>query len=272
MADQKTAEAKLAKLRDLVANARSMPMSASCVVNRNEVLAAIDDVIDNLPDEIAEAQDVIENSSDARAAGEAEAARITERGEPARGRAGHRDRGDQGRRAEGGGDRGHAEADAAALRREADAFVDSRMASFESVLARTTQPGPDGPLPVGRAQQARPTRRRPDRVRRRRVRRRCRHHGRPRDLHPVSAHRRLDRRSGLVLDTHDLTRRAGRAADGADHRRGPERAGHRGHPRPRGLTGGAGPAPRGSGGGVLVTGTAVAQLEGECVRCLTDIS
>jgi hypothetical protein len=31
-----------------------------------------------------------------------------------------------------------AEADGAALRREADAFVDSRMASFESVLARTT--------------------------------------------------------------------------------------------------------------------------------------
>ena len=31
-----------------------------------------------------------------------------------------------------------AESDAAALRREADAFVDSRMASFESVLARTS--------------------------------------------------------------------------------------------------------------------------------------
>jgi len=31
-----------------------------------------------------------------------------------------------------------AEADAAALRREADTFVDARMASFESVLARTT--------------------------------------------------------------------------------------------------------------------------------------
>ena len=78
MADQKTAEAKLAQLRDLVAHARSMPMSASCVVNRQDVLAAIDDVIDNLPDEIAEAQDVIENSRDAQAAGEAQAERITE--------------------------------------------------------------------------------------------------------------------------------------------------------------------------------------------------
>ena len=37
-----------------------MPMSASCVINRGEVLTAIDDVIDNLPDEIADAQQVID--------------------------------------------------------------------------------------------------------------------------------------------------------------------------------------------------------------------
>jgi cell division septum initiation protein DivIVA len=138
MAHQKTAEAKLAQLRELVANARSMPMSASCLVNRHDVLAAIDDVIDNLPDEIAEAQDVIESSRDAVAAGEAEAERIT--GEAKE------------RAAELATDTevlkvaeekaaaiiATAEADAAALRREADAFVDSRMASFESVLARTS--------------------------------------------------------------------------------------------------------------------------------------
>src|SRR6478735_1723895 len=78
MADQKTAEAKLARLRDLVAHARSMPMSASCVVNRQDVLASIDDVIDNLPAEIADAQDVIENSNDAQADSDAHVERITE--------------------------------------------------------------------------------------------------------------------------------------------------------------------------------------------------
>ena len=138
MSDQKTAEAKLAKLRDLVAHARSMPMSASCVVNRQDVLAAIDDVIDNLPDEIAEAQDVIENSRDAQAAGEAQAERITEE---ARERAAELAteteviKVAQQKAAQIVAD---AESDAAALRREADTFVDSRMASFESVLARTT--------------------------------------------------------------------------------------------------------------------------------------
>jgi hypothetical protein len=94
-------------------------------------------VIDNLPDEIADAQDVIENSRDAVAAGEAEAERITEQ---AREQAAHLATDTEiikvaeARAAE---IVATAEADAAALRREADAFVDSRMASFESVLART---------------------------------------------------------------------------------------------------------------------------------------
>lgn len=136
--EMKTAEAKLGQLRELVAHARSMPMSASCVVNRGDVLAAIDEVIENLPNEIAQAQDVIENSQDAVVAGKAEAERITDEATK--------------RAAELAADTevsrvaeekaaaivSAAEAESAALRREADAFVDSRMASFESVLARTT--------------------------------------------------------------------------------------------------------------------------------------
>lgn len=138
MADQKTAEEKLAALRELVANARSMPMSASCVVNRQDVLTAIDDVIDNLPDEIAEAQDVIENSSDAVAAGEAEAERITEEAKAKAAELAAETEVVKAAEAQAAEIIATAESDAAALRREADAFVDSRMASFESVLARTT--------------------------------------------------------------------------------------------------------------------------------------
>ena len=43
MADRQTAEEKLARLREMILNARAMPMSASCVINRGEVLAAIDE-------------------------------------------------------------------------------------------------------------------------------------------------------------------------------------------------------------------------------------
>ena len=76
MVGRGTAEEKLAYLRELILNARAMPMSASCVINRSEVLAAIDDVIDNLPDEIADAQQVIDTSASKVAEGEAEAGRI----------------------------------------------------------------------------------------------------------------------------------------------------------------------------------------------------
>ena len=46
MVGRGSAEERLAYLRELILNARAMPMSASCVINRDEVLAAIDDVIE----------------------------------------------------------------------------------------------------------------------------------------------------------------------------------------------------------------------------------
>ncbi len=137
MADQPTAEEKLAHLRELISQARAMPMSASCVINRGEVLAAIDDVIDNLPDEIADAQHVIDRSQAKVAEGEAEAGRIlAEAREHAASLAQHSE---VIRVAEEAAAKLKADAsnEASALRRETDAFIDSRMASFESVLHKT---------------------------------------------------------------------------------------------------------------------------------------
>ena len=138
MADRDSAEDKLRRLRELVVSARSMPMSASCVVNRAEVLASIDDIIDHLPDEIAAAQEVIDASRAKVGEGEAEAARIVSKArEHAAQLAQH---GEIVRVAEeeAAKIRADAEAEAEALRREADIFIDARMASFESVLHKTT--------------------------------------------------------------------------------------------------------------------------------------
>ena len=137
MADQQTAEEKLSHLRELILNARAMPMSASCVINRGEVLAAIDDVIDNLPDEIAGAQHVIDRSQAKIAEGEAEADKIlAEAREHATSLAQHSE---IIRVAEEAAAKLKADAleEATALRRETDSFIDSRMASFESVLHKT---------------------------------------------------------------------------------------------------------------------------------------
>ncbi|HKX16058.1 MAG TPA: hypothetical protein VJN19_12750 [Propionibacteriaceae bacterium] len=137
MVGGETAEAKLAYLRELILNARAMPMSASCVINRSEVLAAIDDVIGNLPNEIADAQQVIDMAAFKIAEGEAEASRIlAEARDHAANLAQHSE---VVRVAEQIAAQMRADADeeATALRRETDEFIDARMASFESVLHKT---------------------------------------------------------------------------------------------------------------------------------------
>ena len=138
MADRMTAEEKLAALREMIISARSMPMSASCVINRNDVLAAIDDIIDNLPDEIAEAQSVIDASTAKVTEGEDQAAKIVANArDQAAGLAKHTEV-IRVAEVEAAKIRADAQEEAGALRHEVDIFIDSRMASFESVLHKTT--------------------------------------------------------------------------------------------------------------------------------------
>jgi uncharacterized protein len=85
-------------------------------------------------------------------------------------------------------------------------------------------------------------------------------------------HRPLDRRSGLVLDTHELGRRAGAMKVVQATAQAPADLGI-------GVIG----VPPGSPveldvrlesvvEGVLVTGTATVEIRGECVRCLVEVS
>jgi len=137
MADRETAELKLSALRELIANARSMPMSASCVINRSEVLSAIDDVIDGLPDELADAQAVIDSSQSKVTEGEAKASKILV---DARRHAAELAQESEIMRVaqeKAAAITAEARSEAEALRRETDTFIDARMASFESVLHKT---------------------------------------------------------------------------------------------------------------------------------------
>lgn len=133
-----TAEEKLAQLRQLVLSARAMPMSASCVINRGDVLAAIDEVIDHLPDEISDAQRVIDRSTAKIAEGEAERERIVARAKEEVGRLARESEIVKTAETVAAGIVRDAEQEASALRKETDLFVDSRMASFESVLHKTS--------------------------------------------------------------------------------------------------------------------------------------
>lgn len=138
MPEELTTEARLDQLREIIASARAMPMSASCVVNRAEVLRAIDDIAGNLPNELAEARSVIEGQRERFSEDKAEAERIiAEAREHALKQAAHSA---QVQVAEEQAAKiiADARAEAEALRREVDVFIDSRMAGFESVLAKTS--------------------------------------------------------------------------------------------------------------------------------------
>lgn len=50
---------KLDEIVEAVGSARSMPMSASCVVNRAELLAMLEEVRQALPGSLAQAQELL---------------------------------------------------------------------------------------------------------------------------------------------------------------------------------------------------------------------
>lgn len=128
---------KLDEIRKNVENARSMPVSASCVLNRTELLADLADLADLLPIELAEARRVLADRQAVIDVGRAEANRLIADARRQR-EAMLRDT-DIYRHAQQAAQEmhGQAEQDAAAFRRETDDYVDQKLASFEIALNKT---------------------------------------------------------------------------------------------------------------------------------------
>ncbi|MGI5458267.1 ATP synthase F0 subunit B [Streptomyces sp. CA-249302] len=128
---------KLDEIVAAVSSARSMPMSASCVVNRAELLAMLEEVRAALPDSLAQAQELIGGREEMVEQARQEADRII-------GQA-HQERGslisdtEVARRSQAEADRILTEArqEAEEVRAEADDYVDSKLANFEVVLTKT---------------------------------------------------------------------------------------------------------------------------------------
>ena len=53
----------LDELNAMIEDARSLPMTANCVVPRHESLLLLDDIRDSFPGELDDAQDVLESGS-----------------------------------------------------------------------------------------------------------------------------------------------------------------------------------------------------------------
>ncbi|OEV13067.1 ATP synthase F0 subunit B [Streptomyces nanshensis] len=128
---------KLDEIVTAVDSARAMPMSASCVVNRAELLAMLEEVREALPGSLAQAEQLLGGREQMVAEAQAEAQRIIE--------SGHAERGslvsgtEVVRQAQAEADQLLAQArqEAAEIRAEADDYVDSKLANFEVVLSKT---------------------------------------------------------------------------------------------------------------------------------------
>ena len=129
--------AKLDELTALVESARAMPMSASCVVNRGEVLAHIDEVRQLLPSELANAERVLRDKRAVVAEGQVEAEELLEQARAERARMISRTEVMREATREAEQIVAAAQADSERMRREIDDYVDGKLANFEVVLHKT---------------------------------------------------------------------------------------------------------------------------------------
>ncbi|MFF1305910.1 ATP synthase F0 subunit B [Streptomyces sp. NPDC058307] len=128
---------KLDEIVSTVSGARSMPMSASVIVNRADLLAMLEELRQALPGSLAQAQELIGDRDQLVEQARQEAERIISTA--------HAERGslisdtEIARRSQAEADRilDEARREAEEVRAEADDYVDSKLANFEVVLTKT---------------------------------------------------------------------------------------------------------------------------------------
>ncbi len=130
-------QSKLERIVAMVEGARAMPMSASCIVNRGELLGLLDELTQMLPSELHDAANLLREREDVVASGRREAEQIVaaahvERDELVSETEVFREASVQADRI-----RAEAEQSAERMRTEVDDYVDGKLANFEIVLNKT---------------------------------------------------------------------------------------------------------------------------------------
>ena len=128
---------KLDELTTIVEQARSMPMSASCVINRGEVLTLIEEIRAMLPEEFRHAQMVLADRESVVDEGRREAQRLINLAEEERLAMTSETEVVSEARRQAYRIRADAVDEAETMRREVDDYVDTKLANFEVVLEKT---------------------------------------------------------------------------------------------------------------------------------------
>ena len=130
---------KLDDLTALVESARSMPMSASCILNRGEVLALLDEMRAELPEEFDEAERILREREGVLDQARAEAEEIIAAAHEERMRLVSQTEVYAQAQREAGRLRGEAREEAGRMQDDTDAYVDGKLASFEIALSKTLE-------------------------------------------------------------------------------------------------------------------------------------
>lgn len=130
---------KLATIRELVATARSMPMSSSAVLNRAELLGMLDDLDESIKAALIESSAVVADRAGVVDGAREEASLILRDAEQQRDRLVSDT--DVFRLAQHQAEEllGSARAESESLRAETDEYVDGQLANFEITLERTLE-------------------------------------------------------------------------------------------------------------------------------------
>ena len=127
----------LDRIQEMVESARSMPMSASCVVNRADLLDLLQQLRDQLPEAFDRAQVVLGDKDAVVEEGRQEAARIVAEARRERSRLVNATEVMQEAVAESEKLLEESRASAEAMRLEVEDYVDAKLANFEIVLTKT---------------------------------------------------------------------------------------------------------------------------------------
>ena len=127
---------RLSELEELINEAKSMPLSSSVLISRDEVLQMIHEMQQNLPEEIKQARWVVKDREELLAKARVEGDRIIQQAKEEQRRLALRDQ--VARRAEEEAARVLQEAEdtTGAMRREAEDYVDAKLAQFEIALRK----------------------------------------------------------------------------------------------------------------------------------------
>ena len=127
---------RLAQLEQIVRDAKSMPLSSSVLISRDEVLEMLHEMQESLPEEIKQARWVVKDREELLAKARAEGDRVIEQAHEEQRRMAMKDAVAKRAQEESARMLQEAEDSTVEMRREAEDYVDAKLAQFEIALRK----------------------------------------------------------------------------------------------------------------------------------------